>query len=134
MSRHGKRLVFLTLAITAAIAIIVVSQTLIRGRAVKEHVVIISSGAFIPPEGWAGEMRFDNRYFNPSNLTISRGDAVKWVNMDSVTHTVTDVSGRNLFDKVLNPNESFTVQFIETGRFIYICTVHPWKAGLIEVR
>ncbi len=134
MSRQGKKLIFLTLVITVAIAIIVVSQMMIRRGAGKEYVVVIPSGSFIPPEDWAGEMRFDNRYFNPSNLTISRGDTVRWVNMDSVTHTVTDVSGQNLFDEVLNPNESFTFRFNEKGRIIYICTVHPWQAGLIEVR
>ena len=39
--------------------------------------------------------------FCPSNLTIERGTTITWVNMDSVTHTVTsgtEQNPTNLFD------------------------------------
>ena len=119
----------------ALAAVAVVILLLNAGPSERVHVVVIPQGAFIPPSNWRpGELVFSDRYYSPSNLTIAVGDKVKWVNRDSVTHTVTHLAERKLFDKVLNPRESFEMVFNTPGRFTYTCTIHPWQGGVVEVR
>ncbi|GEM_PF-1355582 len=99
----------------------------------REHVVVIQSGALVPPENWSGGLVFDNRYFSPSNLTVKAGDVVTWINRDSVTHTVTDLSGQKAFDEVLGPGQRFSYRFERRGVYVYYCVVHPWKGGEVRV-
>jgi len=106
----------------------------IRQTETREHVVIIPAGAFIPPKDWKpDQLIFNNKYYIPSNLTIKTGDTVKWINKDSVTHTVTSVDVPKVFDEVLNPNEQFVMRFNREGVYVYYCVIHPWQGGEIKV-
>jgi plastocyanin len=55
--------------------------------------------------------------FNGQNITISVGDTVRWMNLDSLTHTVTEgfvhpVNGSELFNHSFPPgSQSFSVTF-----------------------
>ena len=125
-------LIILTAVVVAVIGLS--AGWYIMGSSAREHTVIIPSGAFIPPKDWKpGKLVFSQRYFNPSNITINVGDRVRWVNLDSVTHTVTDTNERKLFDKILNPKEQYAVTFNKQGQYIYMCTIHPWQGGFVEV-
>ncbi|MEM2800129.1 MAG: plastocyanin/azurin family copper-binding protein [Candidatus Caldarchaeum sp.] len=113
-------------------AVLVLSIYFSFSKNVVEHVVVIQSGAFIPPQNWtAGQRLFKDIYFKPANITIKKGDAVVWVNRDSVTHTVTETRG--FFDAVINPGETYKVVFHNIGTYVYTCTIHPWKGGRITV-
>ena len=124
--------------LAAALAVIMLSIyffALSAGQGGREHVVIIPSGAFIPPEGWKkGERVYDDRYFSPNTLEISVGDYVRWINRDSVTHTVTSEetpAGAGGFDSVLSPGKAFRTRFTNAGEYTYYCTIHPWQGGKI---
>ncbi len=69
--------------------------------------------------------------FNPSSITISPGDTVKWTNMDSATHTVVgdDFSSGNLTN-----GDSYTQTFTKPGTFNYHCSIHPSMQGTIIVQ
>ena len=73
----------------------------------------------------------------PSQITIKKGNLVMWTNEDSAFHSVTsgfydDPSG--LFDSgYLDPFESFSFVFEETGVYDYYCTLHPWMYGKVIV-
>jgi hypothetical protein len=102
-----------------------------------EHTVTIPPGAFMPPGGqWQGERIYDERYFSPNTVKIKLGDFVRWVNRDSVTHTVTSEvlpAGGQAFDAVLSPGGSFRARFTRAGEYRYYCAVHPWQGGKIIV-
>jgi len=124
------KLLILTVVLAVLGAFLV--QGLVRAQP-REHVVVIQSGALIPPENWSGGLVFDNRYFSPSNLTVKVGDVVTWINRDSVTHTVTDLSAQKAFDRMLGPGQRFSYRFERRGVYVYYCVVHPWKGGEVRV-
>ncbi len=70
-----------------------------------------------------------NLSFQPGPLTINAGDTVRWINHDSVLHTVT--SGTNCQDNIvwtssgfLSNGQTFSVTFNEAGTYPYFCTLH----------
>jgi plastocyanin len=69
--------------------------------------------------------------FSPQVLTIKAGTDVIWTNNDSVGHTVK-------FDAfaspLINQGETFEHQFMATGTYNYICSVHPTMTGTIIVQ
>ncbi len=69
--------------------------------------------------------------FAPATITIDRGDRVKWVNKDSVTHTTTSNDGD--WDSTMSAGDSFTRRFRQEGTFRYHCTIHPEMTGTIIV-
>jgi plastocyanin len=69
--------------------------------------------------------------FNPSSITISPGDTVKWTNMDSATHTVT---GSDFSSGNLKNGDSFEQTFTKPGTYNYHCSIHPSMQGIIIVQ
>ncbi len=79
--------------------------------------------------------------FSPQTVTVVVGvnNTIKWVNQDSVTHTVTSVSvpsGASSFDSGnLNAGATFTVTLTTPGTYQYHCSIHPtWMTGTIIVK
>ena len=75
--------------------------------------------------------------FVPSQITIHKGESVTWVNEDAAFHSVTSGyynTPSGLFDSgYLDPYQSFSYTFEETGTYHYYCTLHPWMEGQIMV-
>lgn len=75
--------------------------------------------------------------YTPSKIVIKQGNSVTWVNEDVAFHSVT--SGyydkpSEIFDSgYLDPEESFTFIFENTGIYDYFCTLHPWMKGQVIV-
>lgn len=72
--------------------------------------------------------------YSPSNITIVIGvnNTVKWVNYDSMPHTVTAVDGS--FDSGnLDPGQSFVHTFNTPGTYVYVCIYHHWMEGTVIV-
>jgi len=68
--------------------------------------------------------------YQPAEITIQKGEAIIWINQDSVRHTATN----DYFDSgLLSKGESFKQMFNEVGTFAYICTPHPYMKGKIIV-
>jgi plastocyanin len=70
--------------------------------------------------------------FVPSELTVKKGDTVKWVNNKMAPHNAvfdSDAvkSHKNL---VFSPGESYETTFDETGEFSYYCEPHR-GAGMV---
>jgi len=78
-----------------------------------------------------------NTCYIPSKISIIQGESVTWLNEDAAFHSVTSGTYENpngIFDSgYLDPNESFTVKFEESGTFDYFCTLHPWMKGKVIV-
>jgi len=69
--------------------------------------------------------------FNPSSLTIKKGDTVTWINEDSVEHTVT---GANFQSNPIGNGQTYTHTFDQIGTFNYHCSIHPSMQGEIIVQ
>jgi len=72
--------------------------------------------------------------YSPSNITVVIGinNTVKWVNYDSMPHTVTAVDGS--FDSGnLDPGQSFVHTFNRPGTYVYVCIYHHWMEGTVIV-
>jgi plastocyanin len=73
-----------------------------------------------------------DNFFEPADAAIEPGDTVTWTNNGVVPHTVTAENG--LFDSgVLDPGESYTVEFDGQGTVPYYCTIHPEMRGSLTV-
>lgn len=74
----------------------------------------------------------------PSEITVTAGRTVTWMNDDVAFHSVTSGSygaPEGLFDSGhMDPGELFEVRFAEPGTFDYFCTLHPWMHGTVTVR
>ena len=77
------------------------------------------------------EVWMSTNAFLPANLEVDPGTTVRWVNNSSVTHHV--VSNTGLFNEILNPGQSYSFTFNNTGSFDYECTIHPGMTGSITV-
>ena len=79
----------------------------------------------------------ENICYIPSEIFIEKGEQVTWINEDSAFHSVTSGfydSPTSLFDSGhLDPFETYTVTFDESGIFDYFCTLHPWMMGQVIV-
>ena len=72
--------------------------------------------------------------YSPPKITIVIGinNTVKWVNYDSMPHTVTAVDGS--FDSGnLDPGQSFVHTFNTPGTYVYVCIYHHWMEGTVIV-
>lgn len=78
-----------------------------------------------------------NRCYIPSKVSIKSGESVRWLNEDAAFHSVTSGTYENPngnFDSgYLDPNQSFTITFEDSGIFDYFCTLHSWMKGQVVV-
>jgi plastocyanin len=77
------------------------------------------------------EVIMQNFAFNPSLITISPGDTVKWTNKDSATH---DVVGTDFRSNNLGNGDSYEHQFTNPGTYPYKCSFHPKMLGTVIVQ
>ncbi len=71
--------------------------------------------------------------FQPTEMSVSRGDTVIWKNEDFVPHTATARDG--VWDsKTINADSSWRYVANEPGRHDYYCVFHPNMRGTITVR
>lgn len=85
----------------------------------------------------AGFVAIVDYSFYPTNITVSRGTTVTWVNMDFVQHTVTsgtDQAPAGLFDShELSHMQGFSYTFNADGTYTYYCDLHPNMIGTVTV-
>lgn len=80
-----------------------------------------------------------DNFFNPPNLTISRGTTVDWTNNGNLPHTATSgtptsMTGAVFDSPTLNRGNVFSFRFSEAGTFQYFCRVHGSRqSGTITV-
>jgi plastocyanin len=81
-----------------------------------------------------------NQFFQ-GDVTIAQGEAITFQNMDTVPHDVT-AQGKGADGKPLFQSAQVTtgqsapvegVQYLTTGSYPYICSIHPFMKGTITV-
>ncbi|HJR18798.1 MAG TPA: cupredoxin domain-containing protein [Actinomycetota bacterium] len=69
--------------------------------------------------------------FGPTVLRVAQGQTVTWFNYDPIVHTITAAGG--LFDKEIQPEETYTFKFTSAGVYPYYCLLHARMAGAVVV-
>lgn len=95
-----------------------------------------ASKTVVPPAAVAGvaaDVRMAIYKFGTDSVTITAGQAVRWINDDPVEHTVT-FDGTEGGSPVLPHNGTFIHRFDKAGRYTYHCTPHPFMKGVVIVR
>ena len=90
-----------------------------------------SSHALAPPKTYV--VTIENMQFNPSTLTVKRGDRVVWINKDLFAHTVT--ADTHAFDsRSIAAHASWSYEAAKAGSYAYGCTFHPTMRGALNVQ
>jgi plastocyanin len=72
--------------------------------------------------------------FEPDPIRIGVGDSVVWENVHDQPHTATGDGGLRFSTGNLAAGESSDpVAFDEAGTFTYLCALHPFMTGTVEV-
>jgi plastocyanin len=81
-----------------------------------------------------GQMKSDQKRFNPRVLVVSKSAAVDFPNADPIYHNVFSVSGANRFDLGLyRSGASRQKEFDEPGLVRVYCNIHPQMVGFVMV-
>jgi plastocyanin len=93
----------------------------------------VTANAYILPEA----STLGPLAFGEPPLIIYRGERLRWVNLDTLTHAlVADTSGVPDFQKTgeLAPNGEQSFIMTTTGTTTYHCAIHPAMVGTLVVR
>ena len=75
------------------------------------------------------------RAFSAENLTVKKGEALTFLNDDSVPHNIMSNSKGNEFNLgSQSPGTSVDVTFKEVGDVQVICAIHPRMKMLVKVQ
>jgi len=74
-----------------------------------------------------------NFAFSPASITVKKDTMVTWTNKDSTAHTVTADSGNGPASQPLQPGQSYSFTYNQTGTFTYHCSIHPEMHGTVVV-
>lgn len=77
------------------------------------------------------QVSISNFQFQPSSVTIQKGDTVTWTNKDTVAH---DVKFQDSESPNLNKGGSYSKTFNSPGTYSYICEIHPYMKGMVIVK
>jgi len=133
-----KKIIILGITVTAIVLIASLSIFDLSSEENNDELELIVKGDVVMPSKVSrpGCEKMDRCYI-PSIITIESGKEVTWINEDSAFHSVTSGfydTPSDLFDSgYLDPSESFTFTFNESGRYDYFCTLHPWMYGQVIV-
>lgn len=85
------------------------------------------------PTPTAGTVNIEGNAFNPTTITINKGETVTWQNNDSVPHRVAANDGSfDLGDQPGGAKVQFTFNIV--GTFNYHCTIHSFMKGIVIVK
>jgi plastocyanin len=91
-----------------------------------------SGGTAAPPVA-GNAVTIQNFAFSPATLTVRVGTTVTWTNRDADAHTVTSQRSGPLRSAALDTGRSYSFTFTTPGSYPYLCTIHPFMTGTVEV-
>ena len=132
-----KKITTIGIIVIVILVIIGISLSNIASDDVKETDLIVTGDVIMPTKVSRPGCDETDRCYIPSLIVIEKGKQVTWVNEDSAFHSITSGyygAPTELFDSGhLDPFESYTLTFDETGTYDYFCTLHPWMKGQVIV-
>jgi Copper binding proteins, plastocyanin/azurin family len=144
MLRRFLPLIVIVIAVAATIATgyVYLGPSFPAHDNVKPSVTVISipKGSYIHPAGFNVTQLLTNTYTYPFNVTVTIGvnNTIRWVNDDTVDHTVSaftaPVGGLMFNSGLIGPGKTFTATLTVAGVYKYTCSWHQWLAGQVTVK
>jgi plastocyanin len=78
------------------------------------------------------EITIEDTQFKPDEVTIKKGQTVRWTNKDNRDHIIM-AKDQSFKSENLRPGEKFEHKFTEVGTFDYICVYRPRMLGQVKV-
>ena len=75
----------------------------------------------------------ENFVFVPSEVTITAGTKVTWINKDEAPHTATSVD-KKFNSGGMDTDDKFSFVFNDKGDYAYFCALHPHMKATITVK
>ena len=100
-------------------------------RTVLLCVALVGGGALGASAGSGDAVKVKDNKYRPGKLEIDAGTRVTWTNRGQNPHTVTSNTG--LFNRGIDPGETFSRKFRDPGTFKYHCEIHPEMHGRVTV-
>jgi plastocyanin len=72
--------------------------------------------------------------FAPTNLSVTPGTTVTWVNDSTIVHAVALDDPRQTASGLIEPGQTFSYTFNSPGTFRYHCSPHPGMKGTVTVK
>ena len=75
-----------------------------------------------------------NFEFKPQKVIVKPGTKVTWTNRDTTIHDIKDTSPlATPVSKEMSKGESFSITYAQAGSYSYICGIHQYMTGSVEV-
>ncbi len=124
------------IGITGVVVLVTVAL-LFSSNSIEDPEPFVKADVIMPTKVSRPGCEETDRCYIPSQIVIEKGKQVIWVNEDSAFHSITSGfydAPTDLFDSGhLDPFESYSLTFDETGIYDYHCTLHPWMKGQVIV-
>ena len=78
-------------------------------------------------------IEIQNMAFLPPSVTVHAGDAVGWINLDSVIHSIVDDANPDIDSGELLTGVSCNRTFLTAGVYPYHCGLYPTMTGTVIV-
>ena len=76
-----------------------------------------------------------NFQFEPKSLTVKAGSTVTWTNEDTATHSIKDTSqlATPVSPDLVGKGTTFSITYGQPGSYSYICGIHQYMSGSVQV-
>ena len=78
-------------------------------------------------------IKVENYTFVPSDIMVTPGTTVVWVNRDDSPHAIGSTD-HVLVSKAMDTDDQYSFTFDKEGDYSYFCTLHPYMTGVVKVR
>jgi len=103
-------------------------------RRLAVFVLVISAGLSAGALAGNQMIHQQGRVFGPDSVTVKKGDALTFVNDDTIPHNIMSASKGNEFNLGSQaPGMSTDVTFKESGDVQVICAIHPRMKMMVKV-
>ena len=86
------------------------------------------------PGAGPGSVKIANFEFKPQKVVVKPGTTVKWTNADSTIHDIKDTSPlASPASPSMSKGDTFTITYAQPGTYSYVCGIHPYMIGTVEV-
>jgi plastocyanin len=103
-------------------------------RRLAVFILVISAGLSAGALAGNQMIHQQGRVFGPDGVTIKKGDALTFLNDDTIPHNIMSASKGNEFNLgSQGPGMSTDVTFKEAGDVQVICAIHPRMKMMVKV-
>ena len=103
-------------------------------RKLAVFVLVVSAGLSVGALAGNQMIHQQGRVFGPDSVTVKKGDALTFLNDDTIPHNIMSASKGNEFNLGSQaPGMSTDVTFKESGDVQVICAIHPRMKMMVKV-